>query len=264
MHLPEAFYLPTGPDTFESTSATSSPWDLRMQHGGPPAGLLARAIERVRPDVTMAIARLTVEMLGPIAQGRIRTEASVVRPGKRVELIEARLFANDRLAVTAQAWRIRQAPGATSHLVGEPCIPPPIPEPPAEFRFFPGVPEDLGYGAAVDWRFLTGGFDVNGPATVWSRLRIPLVAGEQTGAVPQLLVVADSANGISGQLPINEWLFIPPTVNITVQRPPQSEWMYVDARTTIGPNGVGLAQAQMYDELGLVGVVAQPLLVEPR
>lgn len=264
MQQPDAFYLPTGMDTFESTSATASPWDLRMQHGGPPAALLARAIERVRPDETMAIARITVEMLGSIPQGQIRTEASVLRPGRRVEMIEARLFANDTLAVTAQAWRIRQDTGATADMAGTQPDLPAIPEAPTQTRFFAGVPEDWGYGRAIDWRFVTGGYDANGPAEVWTRVRIPLVAGERTGAVSQMLIVADSTNGVSGELPMAEWLFIPPTVNLTVQRPAASEWMLLDARSTIGPNGVGLAQAQMYDEQGFIGVVAQPLLVARR
>ena len=68
-------------DRFESTAATASPWDTSLQHGGPPAALLARAVERVRPDPAMRIARLTVDMLGGIPQGTVRTEAEVLRPG---------------------------------------------------------------------------------------------------------------------------------------------------------------------------------------
>ena len=114
--LPEAFYLPRGDDEFDSTRATTSPWDERMQHGGPPAALLARAVERVREDKSMSIGRLTIDMLGPIPQGRIRTEATIVRPGKRIELVEAKLWAEDRLAVTATAWRMRSTPESSSEV----------------------------------------------------------------------------------------------------------------------------------------------------
>src|SRR5690625_3719165 len=102
--LPAAFYLPIAENEFDSTAATTSPWDETMQHGGPPAALLARAVERVRPDEDMPIGRISIDMLGPIPQGRIRTEAQILRPGKRIELIEAKLWANERLAVTATAW----------------------------------------------------------------------------------------------------------------------------------------------------------------
>ncbi len=258
----EAFYLPLEPDVFASTAATSSPWDERLQHGGPPAALLARAIERVRPDESMPIARITVDMLGGIPQGRIRTEARIVRPGKRVELIEASLWAEDRLAVTATAWRIRSDAGATAQF-GVPDPPPPVGDRSAT-AFFAGVTSDWGYGRAIDWRFVDGGFDSHGPARVWTRVRIPLVAGEETSATQRLLVVADSANGLSGELPITEWYFIPPTMTATIQRAPRHEWMFLDAHSTIGPHGIGLTQATIADEDGLCAAVAQPLMVAPR
>ena len=79
VELPDAYYLPLDDDVFESTVATTSPWDLGAQHGGPPTALFARAVDSTTDDPAFSIARLTVEMLGPIPQGRIRTEAEVVR-----------------------------------------------------------------------------------------------------------------------------------------------------------------------------------------
>ncbi|MFE6645615.1 thioesterase family protein [Nocardioides sp. NPDC057772] len=259
----EAFYVPTGEDgTFESTPATASPWDHSLQHGGPPAALLARAVESVRSDPALSIARFTADMLGGIPQGTMRVEAHVVRPGRRVELVEASLWAGDRLAVKASAWLIRATSGATSEhwCPGEeaPAIPPASSE-----RFFEGVSPDWGYGRALDWRFVSGGYEP-GPATVWARLRIPLVAGEQASPVQRLLTLADSTNGLSGSLPMSSWYFIPPTVTVTVERPPVSEWMLLDARSTIGPDGIGLAQGDMSDEHGRFAVVTQPLMVAPR
>ena len=128
MELPEAYYLPVGDDTFESTAATTSPWDLAAQHGGPPSALLARAVDGTTDDPAFTIARLTVDMLGPIAQGVVRTEAEVVRPGRRVELVAARLFTNDVLACTATAWRVREQAESTRHLVDPPAELPPIPD----------------------------------------------------------------------------------------------------------------------------------------
>jgi Acyl-CoA thioesterase C-terminal domain/Acyl-CoA thioesterase N-terminal domain len=260
---PDAFYLPAGEDEFDSTRATSSPWDESLQHGGPPAALLARAIERTRSDDDMPIARITVDMLGGIPQGRIRTEARVTRPGRRVELVEARLWANGSLAVTASAWRIRRSEQSTAHVAHEPLEPPAVP-PAGERRFFPGVSPDWGYGNAIDWRFVEGGYDAPGPASVWTRVRIPLVAGEHTSPLARMLVVADSTNGLSAELPIADWFFIPPTLSVTVQRAPEQEWMWLEAHSTIGPHGVGLAQGTMADRHGLLGVVTQPLMVAPR
>ena len=264
MPLPfDAFYLPTdNPDTFESTQATSSPWDHAMQHGGPPAALLARAIEGTRSDEALSIARFTADMLGPIPQGTMRIETHVVRPGRRIEMIEASLWAGDRLAVKASAWLIRATTDSTRDLWRPSASVPDLPATAAQ-EFFDGVSPDWGYGRALEWRFVTGSYDP-GPASVWARLRVPLVAGEPTSPVQRLLTVADSTNGLSGPLPMKSWLFIPPTVTVTIERPPAGDWLLLDARSTVGPDGIGLAQGQMGDEHGAVAVVAQPLLVAPR
>lgn len=258
----EAFYLPVGDDEFETTVATSSPWDTSLQHGGPPAALLARAIERCDPQESMPIARITVDMLGGIPQGRVRTQARIVRPGRRIELIEAEMTVDGTPVVRASAWRIRQTEDSTAQYDrSEPL--PPIPQE-VPLTFFDEVPDDWGYGRAVDWRFATGGFRQASEAQVWTRVRIPLVAGEESTPEQRLLVVADATNGLTAQLPISQWWFIPPTLNVTMQRAPESEWMLIDARSTIGPHGTGMAQSRMSDEKGLLALVTQPLMVARR
>lgn len=260
--LPAAFFLPVDTDEFDSTIATSSPWDETMQHGGPPAALLARAVEHSRPDPEMAIGRLTADMLGPIPQGRIRTEATIVRPGKRIEMVEAKLWANGKLAVTATAWRIRRTPGSTQAQAGQVPVPPLPGEQPQ--RYLPRASLDWGYGRAIEWRFVHGSYRDPGPASVWTRLRIPLVLGEETAPVQHLAVVADSANGISAELPSTEWNFIPPTVTLTLGRQPVGEWINLSARSHIADSGTGFTQGELFDRSGLVGSVEQPLLVMPE
>jgi hypothetical protein len=265
VELPDAYFLPLGDDTFESTVATTSPWDLSAQHGGPPSALLARAVDRTTDDPAFTIARLTVDMLGPIAQGRIRTEAEVVRPGRRVELVAARLFANDRLACTATAWRVREDAESTRHLVEPAAELPPVPAG-GVTSYFEGVPEGWGYGPSVEWRFVEGGFTgpPTGRARLWTRVRIPLVAGEETAPLHRLVVVADSTNGVSARLPIQEWWSIPNTLTVTIERVPTEEWMWLDAATELSPHGRGVAHATMSDREGVLAHVAQPLLVSRR
>jgi len=265
VELPEAYYLPLADDTFESTAATTSPWDPNAQHGGPPSALLARAVDATTDDPTFTIARLTVDMLGPIPQGVVRTEAEVTRPGRRVEMVTARLFANDALAVTATAWRVREEAGSTAHLVEPAAELPPLPETEVT-SYFEGVPPDWGYGPSVEWRFVEGGFDgpPTGRARLWTRPRLPLVAGEETAPLHRLMVVADSANGVSARLPILEWWSIPNTLTVTVERLPTDEWLWMDAATDIGPHGRGVAHAVLSDRAGVLAHVAQPLLVRRR
>ena len=265
VELPEAYYLPLDDDTFRSTAATTSPWDVTAQHGGPPSALLARAVDRTTQDPAFTIARLTVDMLGAIPQGVVRTEAEVVRPGRRVELVAARLYVDDRLACTASAWRVREDAESTRHLVEPPAELPPIPSE-GVTSYFEGVPPEWGYGPSVEWRFVEGGFD--GPATgrarLWTRPRLPLVAGEETAPLHRLVVVADSTNGVSVRLPIQQWWSIPNTLTVTVERVPTEEWMFMDAATDLSPHGRGVAHSVLSDPAGVLAHVAQPLLVSRR
>src|SRR5665213_3886473 len=52
-----AFYERVDAETFVATRATSSPWDERLQHGGPPTALIARVIADTYPRADVRIAR---------------------------------------------------------------------------------------------------------------------------------------------------------------------------------------------------------------
>jgi hypothetical protein len=78
------------------------------------------------------------------------------------------------------------------------------------------------------------------------------------------MAVADSGNGASNRLDMRNWLFINTELTVHLWRVPVGEWIGLDAETTIGPNGVGLANSTLHDSDGPVGRGAQALLVRPR
>jgi hypothetical protein len=86
---PAAYYLPRGNGRYEPTRATQSPWDRTAQHGGPPAALLAQVIDQ-NVEGPLRIGRISVDMLGPIPLREAVVEVSVIKPGRRVQLTEAR------------------------------------------------------------------------------------------------------------------------------------------------------------------------------
>lgn len=258
-----AFYLPRADGSFDSTSATTSPWDPSAQHGGPPSALLARAIELLQPRSDMAISRISIDFLGGIPQGQMLIDVEMLRPGKRIELVEARLTVDGRLVAIGRAWRSQIGDSVAPARPRQPDMPYAVPEPHAQ-DYFDDVDPEWGYGRAIEWRFLRGGFRVGGPAQVWARPLIPLVAGEQPSGLQRALIVADSANGLSAELNLREWLFIPPALAVTVFREPASDWLMLDARTMIDPRGMGIAHATLFDETGEFGVATHPLLVQRR
>ena len=258
---PEAYYLPRGNGRYEPTRATESPWDRTAQHGGPPAALLAHVIDQT-VEGPSRLGRISVDILGPIPLREVVVEASVIKPGRRVRLSEARMSVDGRVAVTARAWHIAtgERPPATRD---EQTVPPPLPPGPTPQHFYPGL-DDWGYGRSIDWRFTRGSLDSLGPTDVWARVRLPLVDGLTLTGQDRVLITADSANGLSLRLPLDQWLSIPPTMTATLLRPAAGEWVHLASRTHLADDGIGLAHADLFDADGFIGEVAQPLLVQRR
>jgi len=281
----DSFYIPAGQDAWLATSHTTGPWDARAQHGGPPSALLGRAIQRCKPRGDMIIARFTCEILGAIPVGEIRVRARLARPGRSVELLEAVASADGRDVARATAWRVLRTDGpqvalrsAPPALPEEPSAPPggipqapggtpqapPGEAPPGEMPPAPASGWVDGYLSAIEWRPVRGHFTEPGPATVWARMRYPLVPGEETGPLERVLAIADSGNGVSSELDLRQWRFINPELTVHLHREAVGEWICLDARTVISTGGAGLATSVLSDADGPVGVGAQSLLIAPR
>ena len=247
---------------FAPTAATSSPWDDEAQHGGPPTALLAHCIGVAHPRPDTIVARVSTDFLGPIPKRVLEVHTRVLRAGKRVELSEASLVdpRDGRIAVVLRAWRIRTAELALPVLPPADAVPPLPPEQPQ--RYLPGL-TSWGYGEATEWRFVTGGLDALGRADVWTRVRVPLVAGVPLDPLARTLIVADSTNGISVELPIDSFLSIPPGLTVTLGRYPAGDWVFLGARSLIF-GGSGIAEARLGDPAGVFGAATQPLLIDPR
>jgi hypothetical protein len=258
----EAFYIPDG-DGFVATELTRGPWDPDAQHAGPPAALIGRALERCdgRPGASQ-IARVTYEILRPVPIGALTVEARVVRPGRSVELLEASLSsAGGEVAVRALAWRIRTDDVELPSLPAD--DPPPGPDAGRPVPFF-DTGHDVGYHTAMEVRFVRGSFLDPGPATVWMRPRVAIVAGEGPTPLQRVLVAADSGNGVSAVLDHARYVFINTDLTVHLHRLPAGDWVCLDAVTLPEPHGVGMADTALYDERGRLGRALQSLFVAAR
>jgi hypothetical protein len=261
--VPEAFYELDG-DGFLATELTRGPWDPGAQHAGPPAALLGRALERLPDAGEFQVGRVTTEILRSVPIARVRVAARVVRPGRRVQLLEAVLSdADGEPLMRAGAWRIRTAPVEIPPEAAAPAVPPPTPEEGGEVEFFP-TGQELGYHSAMEVRFLEGGFVEPGPARVWLRMRQPLVAGEEPTPLQRVLVAADVGNGVSASLDYRRYLFINVDLTVHLERMPVGEWVCVDAQTLPQPSGNGTAESVLSDQGGRIGRALQTLLVAER
>jgi hypothetical protein len=191
----------------------------------------------------------------------MHVEARVLRPGRSVEQLEATLSDGEDTLVRATAWRMVREDNEAVAVGGDP--PPPPPEA-GDWAGFPFWRDEVAYHRALDWRVVAGVVAEPGPATVWARMRVPLVAGEEVAPLERLLVMADAASGVSAALPWEQWLFVNLDLGIHLHRQPRGEWTCMDARTVIGPGGMGLCTSTLHDSEGSIGVSTQTLLVRPR
>jgi hypothetical protein len=258
--VPDCFYEPEG-GGFKSTELTRGPWDPEFQHAGPPAALLGREVERLEDAPDFQVVRMTFEILRAVPIAPLRTEAEIVRPGRRVQLVEASLHDDEGEVIRASAWRIRTAEVALPSLGRGPAPKPP--ESAEEGEFIP-TGQAVGYHTAMEYRFLEGAFLKPGPAKVWMRMRVPLVRGEEPSPLQRVLAAADSGNGVSATLDWRRFLFINVDLSVHLERMPEGEWVCLDAITLPEPNGVGIADTLLLDERGRIGRALQSLLVGER
>lgn len=250
-------------DLFVPTEHTRGPWDPRAQHGGAPSALLARCVEHAESSLPMETARITVELVRPVPVDEpVRVQTRVLRPGRKVQLVEAVMSTRDGTELCrAVALRIRTLDAPPSYH-GEEGIA--MPPPPEEGVVQQGVGGDKAFAVSgVEMRFVRGIFMQPGAATVWIRLRMPVLPGEQPSGMQRACAAADFGNGVSS---IYEWgrtLFINPDLTVYLARQPVGKWVCIEATTHPGDRGRALAESRLFDREGLVGRSLQALLVEP-
>jgi hypothetical protein len=285
--MSESVFLAEG-ERFVPTEHARGPWDPQALHGGAPAALMTTAFERVEPGVELPIARLGFELLRPVPFAPLSISTRIVRPGRRVQELAGELRCGQDLICRASALRVQPIPDGLpgvppDRFDGSGTAPPghaaattqatdpaatdgamPGPDAGKAVHFALDDPDRTSFAAsAMEMRWL-GDPESPGPARVWMRLRHPLVPGEALTPLSRLTAAADFGNGVSAELPFERFLFINADLTIHLHRPPQGEWIGLDARTLLRDGGMGLAESVLHDVHGPVGRAFQTLVVQPR
>jgi len=263
--LPIAAYTVLSPRAVRASVLTRGPWDLQHQHAGPPIAMVCRAIEAVAQDHGLThIGRLTANLLRPVPIAELEIEVTTDYAGRNAAHYSARLWGEGkelaRFTALAQRENELMLPDG---LDGHPL--PQAPKPPADSRpdRMPFGRRHAGYADLVENRIASGAF-FQGRCAAWFRLQRPLVEGEAPSGYQRVAVAADSGNGISAVLDFARYSFVNADLTINLLRRPVGEWICVDARTLLSPNGCGLAESQLFDETGLIGRATQSLAVRAR
>jgi len=256
--MPDSIFEPDG-ELWMPTEYAVGPWDPNALHGGAPAALFAHLIGAVEAPTAMDVARVTIELLRPVPRSPLAVAVSVIRPGRKVQLLEATMLAGDTEVARATALRIRRAEMAVPEKAQDNDPPPAPPEEAEDLSQAPWV----GFGRAHEIRCAEGRLG-EGPTRTWFRLRYPIVPGTILAPLERVMAAADFGNGVSSALGFLDYLFINPDLTVYLNRQPEGDWVGLDARTHVEPTGIGLAQSRLLDRRGAVGRAVQSLLIDPR
>lgn len=261
-----ALFLREG-DGFVATELSQGAWDPRHANGGSTLALLAHCLDDVPTLVPMTLGRLTADLVRPLTLGRpLSVTASVVREGKKIQLVDLELRADGELCARAGALRLRDADlGALpGHPVGAPVgagAPLAPPEEAVSLRDTSTAP--AGFLQAVDMRYAPTA-DGSGRG-VWVRLEVPVVAGEPVRPASRMALAFDYANNINVSMDAGTATTINPDVTAQVLRQATGEWFALTGQTRFNPAlGRGVSTAELSDLDGLAAVVTVGQLVQPR
>ena len=251
-----AFYEQIGHGRFASSSLTAGPWSAESQHAGPPSALLVRAFEQFEPDAGVRLARLSVDVLGPVPLAPLAIEVHRIRPGRSVELLEATASVDGRPALVARGWRMRRTPD-NFPTVGE-HRGPAVPDTRVRGEMMSYAHQD-GYLSVVDFSFISGGGDDLGPAETWGRARADLVEGETMTGWQHTVTVADSSSGVSMATDPLTYPSINCDLVVSLHRDPEPGWIHLDTETVGSPGHGVLTDTLVSDDRGRLGRCVQNL-----
>lgn len=242
---------------FAATEHTVGPWSEQLQHGGPPSALAVAVADRLVRSSTgrddLLPRRLAGDFVGAVPVAEITVTARLVRRARSAALAEVTIGDGNRDCYTARVWFVRDTD--TTAIAPPPTAPDPVPD------AAPGIDLSFGYGESIEWRFVTGNLGHIGPGAVWARPRVPLVAGWEPTGLGRVVLLADSASGVSAELDWSQWSFVNVDLDVHVLRPLSGDWILLDAVTQLGPAGSALARSTISDEVGVVGSGLQTLVL---
>jgi hypothetical protein len=261
----KALYVRDG-DDYVGTILTQGGWDPNVANGGTVLALVGHCLDEVPTLVPMTLSRFTADLHRPVPIGqRLRVVPSVVREGKKLQVVQLVLLAGDVEHVRVTALRLRDA------AVGEGMVadtsqarPGDALVPPDESRNLRELtPEVPGFLRAIDMRRARA---VDGTASgAWLRLDAAVVAGSPISQSARLAATFDYANLIGMDDHPTAVSMINPDVTAHVLRPSTSEWIAITGDTRFNTAlGRGVSTAAFSDLDGVFAVGSTSQLIQPR
>jgi len=270
---PNAVYTRAG-QVYEPTRWAAGPWSATMQHGGPANGLFAREAELAANAIGMRVARLTMDLFKAVPMIPLAVETRYVREGKRIASIETVLHPVDDEAPVcrAVALLLRALPGRDPFWRTPDTPPPPFDAGVPAYRPAPRERHAIppGFHSKIDIR---PGADEAGPY-IWMTTSLQLVDGEPMSPLQRATALTDmtlgsqmrmvqgrrhEAGANTGAMPA---FMINTDTTVYWERPFVGDQLGLRPSLITENDGIGTAEAVLYDARGRVGRSLQSALVQ--
>lgn len=250
-----------GTEILRPTPLCRGPWDPDSCHAGPPNGAIARAAEQSLPDLQLV--RLTTEIVKPIPMAGFTVTTTVTKPGRTVATSRTELRDLDDvlIAVSHSAHLASRAPQPDIPTTAVDLIPLEA-STPGPFVFDATRHGLVGFIDGVETRYPKGQDNSPGPTSIWLRSG-PIFTNAPSSGFQQICPLADCGNAISRNGEPLDFGFMNTDLSIHLHREPIGEWFRSEATSHWSPDGIGMADALLFDEHGPVGRAVQSLVISP-
>ncbi|MCV7370788.1 hypothetical protein CRI77_19675 [Mycolicibacterium duvalii] len=260
--VPSCFFVTDGKG-YVPTALARGPWGPSLS-GNYVGGLLGRTAEQAVDDVDLQPARLTVDLLRPVALQPVQVRSSVVRDGRRLRLVDTVMTQNDVIVARSSALFLRRGEHAENAVWTTPITMPAIPpEPdvvdddlPMLLHSFGRDPVAGSRGVGVtEWRH-------DGQKFAWVRETKLLVDDEPLSPFTRAVMAGDVTSSLT------HWgteglQFINADYTVTLSRLPQGVYIGLASVTHYRHAGVATGVATLFDETGPIGSGMATALTNP-
>ncbi|MDT5002702.1 MAG: hypothetical protein QOK12_4807 [Mycobacterium sp.] len=247
-----SFFVTDG-DGYMPTPLARGPWGPSLS-GNYIGGLLGRAVEHDVDDADLQPARLTVDLLRPVALQPLQVQSSVVRDGRRLRLVDAVMTQNDVMVARASALFLRRSEYAEQEVWTTPVTMPAIPaEPDVLADGLPMLLHSFGRDPVVgspgvgvtEWRH-------DGQKFAWMRETKLLVDDEPLSPFTRAAMAGDVTSSLThwGTAGLQ---YINADYTITLSRLPRGVYVGLAAMTHYDHAGVATGVATLFDHMGPIG-----------
>jgi acyl-CoA thioesterase len=249
----QAFFTADG-DVLVPSPLARGPWGSTIS-GTYIGGLLGRAVEQAGGDPDLQPARLTVDLLRPVALADpVRVDTNVEREGRRIRLVDATMRQNGTVVARAGALFLRRGEQPPDAAWTMPIEMPPPPDQPADvsgdftmelWTYSANSELTAPSNDLSEWRH-------GGQKYAWVRDVKPLVDGEAVSPFVRAAMAGDVTSSLthSSASGLN---YINADYTLTLSRLPEGDYIGLAGLTHYSHAGVATGTATLFDRLGPIG-----------